>query len=192
MVNTAATQNLGLSTTRFSGCGHCCILSKSKRLQQNIILTPQFNVWFYCKSVKHTKCTLVKCIKNMVQLLFFYTALEKKYSGKKTRIKQTLCNPNTFIQSPIHPPMTKDIKSMTMCCHFSLHSWLYIEGYAAVMTLRDGVVFWVSHCVILRGARKVRSAAVCSQLRGFYKQCCCCHWADTRKRGDQSVSKKQK
>lgn len=66
------------------------------------------------------------------------------------------------IQSPLHPPITKDIKSMAMCCHFSLHSWLYIEGYAAVMTLSDGVVFWVNHCVILPGAMEVQSAAAYS------------------------------
>lgn len=95
----------------------------------------------HCKSVVHTKC---QNLLTMVRLFFFFRTLLKTKTVKTQDKAHTPHHSVTFIQSPIHPPITKDIKSMAimaMCCHFSLHSWLYIEGYAAVMTLRDGVVF---------------------------------------------------
>lgn len=44
------------------------------------------------------------------------------------------------------------------------------------MTLSDGVVFWVNHCVILPGAAEVQSVAAYIQLRGFHQQSHRCQW----------------
>lgn len=129
-VNTAETQKFGISAGILAEAVTVVWYpteNDSNQIQFNLSLNI-VSLWCVLNALD---CNILN---NTPQLFLFCAQLE-------TTPVKNISHRALSIHSPLHPPITKDIKSMAMCCHFSLHSWLYIEGYAAVMTLRDGVLF---------------------------------------------------
>lgn len=62
-----------------------------------------------------------------------------------------------FHPEPLPSPITKDIKAWQRVVTF--HYTARMEGYAAVMTLRDGIMLRGNHCIIFPGATEMQSAA---------------------------------